>query len=282
MQRALLVAAVPLLSGCGTWFFSGTQWVDHSHPVALVETTGGIECGATTEFGVLTLGRSAASGPCRVHYFLGPTPIVESGELEPAGSLWTRARIDLRTQHLRALDRAPNASDRLIVMWTLDGRTTQRTAVQLAEGDDVRGDVLRDPGVALPAGATVLCEKDDDDGWLFAGLIAGAAVREDTGERFYVYAGVDRIRELLAMPTTHPQDTQPKYRPDDITVQQPVTPTAPPTTQSAANAQSLQQLFEAALKAQKGQPIAPGQPVSPPTPAPTTPTQNGGATQPPR
>src|SRR5262245_19763098 len=105
MRRVWAIAFLPCLSSCAVWFFSGESWLDRSRPVCLVETTGGIELGATTEFGVLTLGRSATSGPCRVHYFTGPTPLIETGELVATGSVFTRAEIDLKTQHVRALDR---------------------------------------------------------------------------------------------------------------------------------------------------------------------------------
>jgi hypothetical protein len=135
----------------------------------------------------------------------------------------------------------------------------------------IRGDVLADPGVPLPAGATVLCEKDDDDGWLFAGLIAGAAVDESSGERFYVYAGVDRLREMLAIPTPHPQDYEPKYRPDDVPVQKPVKPDPTPAGAGpgglpAGAGPGLLQLLEALQKAQAQRAANPGAAPAPATP----------------
>ena len=237
MRSAWAIAFLPCLTSCSAWFFSGESWLDRSRPVALVETTGGIEFGATTEFGVLTLGRSAAGGPCRVHYFLGPTPIVETGELLPTGSVFTRAEIDLKTQLLRALDRPLTARDELLVMWTPDGQTTREVAVRLADAAGVRGDALADPGEVLPTGATVLCRAADGS-WLFAGLIAGQAI-VDGGQaagRWFVFAGVDRVREMLAVPSRHPVDEVPKYRTDDIAVRKPLLspqgPPVPPAPQS--------------------------------------------------
>lgn len=220
----MLAALVLALPGCSTWFFSGERHVDRSRPVALVETTGGVELGATTEFGVLTRGLTAQSGPCRVHYFLGPTPLIETGELVAAGGGFVRAEIDLKTQHLRALDRALVADDALRVLWTPDGRTTQEVAVQLARGPGIEGDALRDPGVALPAGATLLCRSED--GWRFAGLITGRATISggDAAGSYYVFAGLDRVRELLAVPVRHPVEVRPKYRGDDISVLKPAPP----------------------------------------------------------
>ena len=56
------------------------------------------------------------------------------------------------------------------------------------------------------------------------GLIAGRATVDSgpTKGRYFVFAGVDRIREMLAVPERHPVDYEPKYRPDGITVMKPI------------------------------------------------------------
>lgn len=217
------VLLLPLLQGCTGWFFAGEHWVDRTRPAVLVETIGGVEFGAATEFGVLLLGRTATEGPCRVHYFLGPTPMVDDGTLVATGNscFQARAEIDLKTQLVRTMDHSPTPDDALHVMWTPDGTTTQTVDVQLAQDPAIDGDVLEHPGQELPPGACVL--RTDVDGTVqFVGLIAGKATVEGTSRRYYVFAGVDRIRELLAVPSPHPQDFAPKYRPDDIMVMKPV------------------------------------------------------------
>lgn len=224
MRRHLCaVLLLPLLHGCTGWFFSGESWVDRSRPVVLVETIGGVELGAATEFGVLTLGRTATEGPCRVHYFLGPTPMADDGLIVATGSTFARAEIDLKTQLVRVMDHTPSHQDELVVMWTPDGTTTESVAVRLATGEGLEGDVLENPGEDLPPGAAVL--HNGTDGTVqFVGLIAGKAMLAGTAGsgHYYVFAGVDRIRELLAVPSQHPQDLVPKYRPDDITVMKPL------------------------------------------------------------
>ena len=81
--RTIVLAALCVATaGCVSWFFSGEPTVDRSQPVAVVQTTEGVEHAATTEFGVLFLGRTATEGPCRVHYYLGPTPMVEDGTID--------------------------------------------------------------------------------------------------------------------------------------------------------------------------------------------------------
>ena len=213
--------ALPALSGCSWWFFSGVPEVDRTRPVALIETTGGVELGATTEFGILTLGRTAKSGPCRVHYFLGPTPLIEDGTIASTGSTFSLAETDLRTQHLRVIDHGPTAADELLAMWTPDGVGTHEVPVKLAAEPGITGDVLADPGCALPPGAAIFAR---DEGELrFVGLVSGLATQSGGGPpRYYVFAGVDRVRELLAVPSVWPVDYQVRYRPDDITVLKPI------------------------------------------------------------
>jgi hypothetical protein len=220
---AVLFSSLLILPSCSSWFFSGAPTVDRSRPVALLETTGGVEYAATTIIGILSLGRTATAGPCRVHYFLGPTPLIETGELHSTGSVFTEAEIDLKTQLARLLDRSPTTKDTLWVMWTPDGENCETVPVKLAVGDGLAGDLLRDPGVELPAGATLLCRGPKGES-MFAGLIAGRATVHEgpAAGRYYVVAGVDRVRELLAIPRKYPVDMAPKYRSDDIIVMKPL------------------------------------------------------------
>lgn len=219
LPRLLALAALPPLVGCSGWLLSSHERTDRSRPIALVETTGGVEYGATTEFGILTLGRSASDGPCRVHYFLGPTPLVEDGEVERTGSAFCRATIDLKTQHLRVFDHPPGPEDELVAMWTADGVTETTVAVTLAADAGVEGDVLADPGTPLPPGAAIFALDRGD--LRFVGLVSGHATLAGKGgaRSYYTFAGVDRVRELLAIPELHPADYSTHFRPDNISVE---------------------------------------------------------------
>lgn len=218
-----LFAATALLGcgGCASWLFSGLPTPDRSRPVAMIETTGGIEYGATTEFGILTLGRTATTGPCRVHYFLGQAPMTEDGTLAASGTVFHRAVIDLRTQHVRAWDKPLQPADDLVAMYTPDGLDTVEVSVRLARVDGIEGDVLQDPGDALPPGAGVFVQSLE--GLRFCGLIAAKAtlVQDGDDRSYYLLAGLDRLRELLATPAPHSQDMEVRYRPDDIAVKRP-------------------------------------------------------------
>jgi hypothetical protein len=230
MRRLLAFALCPLLTGCAEWFFSGEPRRDLSHPVVLVETIGGVEFGASTEYGVLTLGRTATTGPCRVRYLLGPTPMVDDGELTTGGGVFTCARIDLRTQNARVLGRPLAEADELVAMWTPDGATIREVAVHLARAEGVAGDVLLHPGAELPTGAAVLRKNERDLGHDFVGLIAGKAIVDGgpAAGTYFVFTGVDRLRELLAVPEPFPVDVEARHRPDGITVMQPIAPPAEP------------------------------------------------------
>jgi hypothetical protein len=226
LNRPFTTAAVCLLgilSSCSWGLFSGVPTVDRSRPVALIETTGGVEYGATTEFGILMLGRTAMQGACRVHYFLGAVPIIEDGKVIPTGSAFYAADIDLQTQQVRVLDHAPNQGDELLAMWLPDGTSTRSVPVTLASAEGVTGDVIDDPGEDLPPGAAIFAKVNND--LRFVGLISGKATLQEPGtvRGYYTFAGIDRVRELLAVPTLWPPDFEPHFRPDSIHVLKPIT-----------------------------------------------------------
>jgi hypothetical protein len=54
-------------------------------------------------------------------------------------------------------------------------------------------------------------------------VTARATVRSPLGGgRYYTFAGIDRVRELLALPRFYPTDTQVRFRPDGIQVRKPI------------------------------------------------------------
>ncbi|GAB4151928.1 MAG: hypothetical protein Fur0037_20670 [Planctomycetota bacterium] len=219
LPLGLALAAAPL-AGCASWFFSGEPRIDRSRPVALLETTGGVEYAATTELGILSLGRTAKEGPCRVHYFLGDAPMTEDGSLVDTGTAFCVATVDLRTQSVRLNDMPLTAGDDLIALYTPDGASVVESPVRLAAGPHIAGDLLEDTSVPLPAGAAVF--RVADSGLLFCGLIAARATvqGEGAGRSYYVLAGLDRIRELLARPARALPE-QPVYRPDGLVATRP-------------------------------------------------------------
>ena len=203
-------------SSCVSWFFAGSASRDRSIPVVRLDTTGGIEYAATTEYGILTLGRTAKSGPCRVHYRLGPTPLVEDGWIEPAGGVFYQARMDLSGQTVRALGRELTERDPLVAMY-LEGDYPVQVSVELARDAQVEGNVLSWPGRSLPAGAALLVPQDNDEHpWKFVGLIAGEA--QIDRNRYLVFTGLQDLRRMLLEPEQFPLQTEIVHRRDDITL----------------------------------------------------------------
>lgn len=197
--------------------FSGVPYPDRSRPVARIETRGGVEFGATTTEGILFLGRTANDGPCRVHYFLGETPMVEDGEIRHLGGVLYLADIDLKHQSVGLLEREATNDDELYAMVHAGGSAPD-VNVRLANNDDIEGDVLAWPGGSLPPGSPVFA--DTADGLKLVGLVSGEVrvVGGSSEGRYLTFAGSDRIREALATPRVHPVAPTVKHRPDDISL----------------------------------------------------------------
>ena len=142
MKARLVVAGLALLvSSCSTGLLSGELFPSREAPVARIETTGGVEFGATTREGILFLGRTAQSGPCRVLHLIGPSPSVEDGVIEHKGGVFYIADMDLKHQNIPILPRQLRPEDELVAMF-LDGIEVKQMPVQLANDPDVQGDVL--------------------------------------------------------------------------------------------------------------------------------------------
>lgn len=187
---------------------------DRGRPIARIETRGGVEFGATTREGILFLGRTAQSGPCRVHYWLGPTLVVEDGYIESAGGTLYRARIDLQHQNVHLLPRDLTRADSIVAMLFSPGGVTE-VPVQLAGQGQIDGEVLADPGRSLPPGTGIFVRAPDGD-LLFAGLVS-AELRLGS-QRLIAFAGPNRLRETLLTPELFPMPPSPKHRPDGISI----------------------------------------------------------------
>lgn len=211
---ALLTLA---LCSCTAHLFSGVPMPDHSRPVVRIETRGGVEYGAATSEGIVFLGYTAKAGPCRVHYFLGSTPVVEDGLIEPLGGVLARVDVDLKQQCAPLLGRDPSEQDELVAL-VHAGMSVQELPVRLAHGAQVAGDLIEWPGRTLPAGTGIFVRADDR--WSFVGLVSGEAEVERAGvkQRYCTFAGADRLREALATPRHWPLQQSVKHRPDDISL----------------------------------------------------------------
>lgn len=214
LPRLLGLASACLLMGCTQWLFSGTPYPSNERPVMRIETRGGTEMGVGTEAGILFLGRTASDGPCRIAYWLGPTPMVEDGVVERWAGVFYRANMDLKHQRARFLDR-DLAPDEPLVAMVYAGAQVEEFALQRVHEPTVQGDVVAWPGRDLPAGTGVFVREDD--GLKFVGLIAGCI---DIGsKRYLVHTGTTAMREAMLTAKPHTTPRQVRHRPDDITIE---------------------------------------------------------------
>ncbi len=217
--RLLPAAVLLLLPACTAHLFSGVRRPDFSRPVVTIETRAGHEQGVATSEGILFLGRTAQSGPCRVHYFLGDTPMVDDGEITRFGSVLCRADVDLAQQQAALLGREPTGADQLVIL--IHGMTeVVRVPVQLAAGDGIAGDLLVWPGRPVPPGAGIFAVEPESERLLLVGLVAGAVELEAAGntQRYLAFSGSDALRQGLAQPQPWPPRSEVRHRPDDISV----------------------------------------------------------------
>jgi len=207
------MALIVCLAGCTQWLFSGVHYPADDRPVVRIETRGGTELGVGTDAGILFLGRTAQAGPCRIHYWLGPTPLVEDGVVEPYGGVFFKATMDLHHQQVPFLDRELAADEPLLALLT-DGRSFEEVPLERARGPVVDGDVVAWPGRDLPAGTGVFVR--DERGLHVVGMIAGRLELGD--ERYLVHTGISAWREALLTAKPRRPERHVVHRPDDITV----------------------------------------------------------------
>jgi hypothetical protein len=213
LRHALLSGLALSLTGCTAWLFSSTPRPSREYPVVRVETRQGAELGIGTDFGILLLGRTATAGPCRVHFWLGPTPVVDDGRIEAFGGVFYRAAIDLRFPWASFLDRELRAEDELVALVAEIGRVDSVPLTRV-DNAEVQGDVVAWPGRDLPIGTGVFVRADDQ--WRAVGMIGGQI--EVGGQRYYVHTGTTAWRDALLTARAHPKPREVKHRADDITV----------------------------------------------------------------
>lgn len=221
MRSGAGLASLLLLCSCTSGLFSGSNFEpDATRPVVRIETRGGVEYGAATSEGVLFLGRTATTGPCRVHYFLGRTPVVEDGTIVPFGGVYYRADVDLKQQRAELLTKDPDPSLPLVALLHRE-LDVARVPVRLARGGGLDGDIVEWPGTTLPVGTGIFTPAENqEDGWRLVGLVSGEATLEQgaSTRKLIVFAGVDRLREAMATPVPWPEPMTVKHRMDDISL----------------------------------------------------------------
>jgi hypothetical protein len=173
-------------------------------PTVVVETTGGIELGVTTDYGVVFLGRTAQAGRVHVTAWFGDGPQTEASVIEPVGAGVFTAETEIRLPSVPMNFRELTPGRKVLVVGRRGDETWSREV-------KVRGD-SRVEGILLPSlreierdpsqiGAGVLVLVDDDENQKeLVGLVSGSLTLEDgTGsERYTTVVGIGDLWRLIA------------------------------------------------------------------------------------
>ena len=221
---ALVTLLLPalLLNSCSAHLFSSVYFPDKTRPVALIEVRGQpAKLGATTSEGIVFLNDQNATGPCRVHYFLGPDLVVDDGEIAKLGGVYYVADIGLKTQAVPVMTRELTKDDEIVAI-VLDGNDVVTIPLQLANDGYVEGYALAWPGRELPEGTGIFRVRTGRNAGdlQFVGLARGLATLtvDGTKRRYIGFTGPARMREALATPKPMFRPRRVEYRPDGITI----------------------------------------------------------------
>ena len=185
MTRASLpLLPLLLLAAC-----SGTRTL--SDPTILLRTSEGVELGATTEYGVVFLGRTAQAGELEIIAWFGDGPSVESSAIEPIGDGLFTAETEIRLPDVPLDFREPRPGEEVVIVGRTEGGRWERTVRVLSDPrvDGVLLEVppeLRDRPDQVGANVFRVIDEDEDRARL-VGLVSGKLVLDTAeGRREYL------------------------------------------------------------------------------------------------
>lgn len=217
MDRPLSAPAAALIAALLAAACAGTR--TQADPTLLIRTTEGIELGASTDYGVLFLGRTARSGEIEVVAWFGDGPSVEASVIEPIGEGLFTAETEIRLPAVRLGFREPRPGDELLLV----GRTERgrwELPARVVHDPRVEGILLEVP-TGLPdradqIGANLLAFTGRRAIPHLVGLVSGKLVLEGEGGR-REYLTVVGPRDLWRLATHRRDHLRPKrwvYRED--------------------------------------------------------------------
>jgi len=187
-RLAATVLAVATLAACSSY---------PQGPVR-VHTRNGAEQGVNTEYGILTLGRTADAGPCEVTVFYGDGPSVEPGRIERIDDRICRVEIDLHAPRSQMSFAYPLPDDDLAVAFSTD-EDTEYYRTRLARTADGVLAIERPggfPNRATAVGAPVY--RREDERWRLVGIVTGMVTLQGGNQILTLYGPRDLIGLTLA------------------------------------------------------------------------------------
>jgi hypothetical protein len=183
-------------------------------PVVVIRTPGGTELGVTTDEGVFFLGRTAQEGPAKVLYWLGDSPLVESGEVRRRGGSIYEVLLDVDLPAV-PISFEPLRPGESLVLIGVDDDWAWQYGVVVPEDPMASGTIVRWPsGLRIEpsqVGAGVF--RDTGEGLTLVGLVKATAEIEGGG-RFLLLAGLPELRVALLEPRSAVPVREVLYRAD--------------------------------------------------------------------
>jgi len=201
-RTPLLLAALGILPAAVVAGCTGVRTL--ADPTVIVQTSGGSELGASTDYGVVFLGRTAQSGRVHITAWFGDGPQTESSVIDPVGSGVFTAETEIRLPEVPMNFHELRPGDSVLVVGRKPDGLWQRTV-------SVRSDPRVD-GILLPvmgpiqnspdqvgAGVFVLPNGDDKKKEL-VGLVSGTLELSDGAatKRYTTVVGVKDLWRLVA------------------------------------------------------------------------------------
>jgi hypothetical protein len=188
-----------------------------SDPIVVVQTSGGTELGASTDYGVAFLGRTAQSGRVHITAWFGDGPQTELSVIDPVGAGLFTAETEIRLPEAPMNFHELREGDSVLVVGRRKGELWQRTV-------KVKSDPRVD-GILLPAlgqieknpdqvGASVFVLPDGDEKKKeLVGLVSGILTLTNGTDtrRYTTVIGVKDLWRLVA----HRRDLDRRRPPSD-------------------------------------------------------------------
>ena len=188
-------------------------------PTVLITTTEGVEQGVLTTEGVLFLGRTTKQGPAKVSYYLGPSPLVEAGEIKPMGGPLMEVELEVNVPWVPISFEEIRLGE-LLKMFVIEKGHPQPYTVMASTNKAFEGTLVTWPAGFKPSPETVGCGvfRETPKGLTLVGLLKATATLERDGQtqRYLVLAGLAEIRLALLEPTPAVEKEKIYYRADGL------------------------------------------------------------------
>lgn len=188
-------------------------------PTVLITTTEGVEQGVLTTEGVLFLGRTSQEGPAKVLYYLGPSPLIEAGEIQPMGGPFLEVDLEVNVPWVPISFEAIRSGEGL-KLFVIEKGHPKSYDVLASTNKAFEGTLVTWPAGFEPSSDTVGCGvyRETPKGLTLVGLVKATAVLErgDSTDRYLILAGLPEFRLALLQPTPAVEKEKIYYRADGL------------------------------------------------------------------